>query len=54
LPHRISSESVARWNSGERFTESVLIITGAMGAGKSSVLAEASDILALRRFGKNA
>ena len=31
----------------ERFTESVLIITGSMGAGKTSVLAEASDILAL-------
>jgi len=28
--------------------ESVLIITGTMGAGKTSVLAEASDILALR------
>ena len=30
--------------------ESLLIITGSMGAGKSSVLAEASDILALRRI----
>lgn len=30
-------------------TESLLIITGSMGAGKSSVLAEASDILTLRR-----
>ena len=29
-------------------TESLLIITGSMGAGKSSVLAEASDILRLR------
>src|SRR5271154_1273168 len=28
--------------------ESVLIITGTMGAGKTSVLAEASDILALQ------
>jgi hypothetical protein len=28
--------------------ESLLIITGSMGAGKTSVLAEASDILALR------
>lgn len=32
----------------EPFTESLLIITGSMGAGKTSVLAEASDILALR------
>jgi hypothetical protein len=30
--------------------ESLLIITGSMGAGKSSVLAEASDILALRHI----
>ncbi len=29
-------------------TESLLIITGSMGAGKTSVLGEASDILALR------
>lgn len=29
-------------------TESLLIITGSMGVGKTSVLAEASDILALR------
>jgi hypothetical protein len=29
-------------------TESLLIITGSMGAGKTSVLAEASDILATR------
>ena len=29
-------------------TESLLIITGTMGAGKTSVLGEASDILALR------
>ena len=28
--------------------ESLLIITGTMGAGKTSVLGEASDILALR------
>ena len=31
-------------------TESLLIITGTMGAGKTSVLAEASDILALRHI----
>jgi hypothetical protein len=30
--------------------ESLLIITGSMGAGKTSVLGEASDILALRRI----
>ena len=30
------------------FTESLLIITGTMGAGKTTVLAEASDILSLR------
>ena len=30
--------------------ESLLIITGSMGAGKTSVLAEASDILALRHI----
>jgi hypothetical protein len=32
----------------EGLTESLLIITGAMGAGKTSVLGEASDILARR------
>jgi hypothetical protein len=31
-------------------TESLLIITGSMGAGKTSVLAEASDILALHKI----
>ena len=31
-------------------TESLLIITGTMGSGKTSVLAEASDILALRQI----
>jgi hypothetical protein len=31
-------------------TESLLIITGAMGAGKTSVLAEASDILTLHHI----
>ena len=34
------------WNGA--VTESLLIITGSMGAGKTAVLAEASDILALR------
>jgi len=32
------------------FTESLLIITGTMGAGKTTVLAEASDLLALRHI----
>lgn len=31
-------------------TRSLLVITGGMGAGKTSVLAEASDLLALRRI----
>jgi hypothetical protein len=35
-------------NSDGAVTESLLIITGAMGAGKTTVLAEASDILTLR------
>jgi hypothetical protein len=34
----------------EGLTESLLIITGTMGAGKTSVLGEASDILAVRRI----
>jgi hypothetical protein len=37
-------------NRNGAVTESLLIITGSMGAGKTSVLAEASDILALRRI----
>jgi hypothetical protein len=37
-------------NWGGAFTESLLIITGSMGAGKTSVLCEASDILALRHI----
>jgi hypothetical protein len=36
--------------SNGAITESLLIITGTMGAGKSAVLGEASDILALRRI----
>jgi hypothetical protein len=31
-------------------TESLLVITGTMGAGKTSVLAEASDILTMRHI----
>ena len=34
----------------EGLTASLLIITGTMGAGKTTVLAEASDILALRQI----
>lgn len=39
---------MAHLNSKGVVTESLLIITGTMGAGKTSVLGEASDILALR------
>jgi len=35
-------------NSNGAVTESLLVITGTMGAGKTTVLGEASDILALR------
>jgi hypothetical protein len=38
-----------RGSDGE-LTESLLIITGTMGAGKTAVLGEASDILALRQI----
>jgi hypothetical protein len=38
-----------RANTGA-VTESLLIITGTMGAGKTTVLGEASDILALRQI----
>jgi ribosomal protein L20 len=41
-------ELTARFNNTGAITDSLLVITGAMGAGKSAVLAEASDILALR------
>ena len=39
-----------RSRNGGGFTESLLIITGSMGAGKTAVLAEASDILAQRQI----
>ncbi len=39
-----------RSGSGGGLTESLLIITGTMGAGKTAVLAEASDILATRQI----
>jgi hypothetical protein len=38
---------MASWKLRESTTESLLIITGGMGAGKTSVLGEASDILSL-------
>ncbi len=50
LLHRTRSKPVARLNSNEAATESLLIITGTMGAGKTTVLGEASDILALRNI----
>jgi len=37
-------------SSGGGLTESLLIITGTMGAGKTAVLGEASDILAQRQI----
>jgi phosphosulfolactate synthase (CoM biosynthesis protein A) len=37
-------------DSNGAITESLLIITGTMGAGKSTVLAEASDVLAQRHI----
>lgn len=36
------------WRKERRRTEALLIITGSTGAGKTGVLAEASDILALQ------
>ncbi len=41
--------SLVDWGEGG-LTESLLIITGGMGAGKTAVLGEASDILAQRRI----
>jgi hypothetical protein len=41
---------MASWSRRAAITESLLIITGSMGAGKRSVLAEASDLLALRHI----
>jgi adenylylsulfate kinase-like enzyme len=39
-----------RANTAGAVTESLLIITGTMGAGKTTVLGEASDLLALRNI----
>jgi hypothetical protein len=42
-----ASERMASLNMSGSITKSLLVITGAMGAGKTSVLGEASDILTL-------
>lgn len=47
---RPDCNSMARPKSHEAPTPSLLIITGSMGAGKTSILAEASDILASRHI----
>src|SRR6202795_964580 len=41
---------MASLNRSEAITESLLIITGGMGVGKTSVLGEASDLLTLRHI----
>jgi len=46
--YQLSTHGMMEWH--EAVTESLLIITGSMGAGKTAVLAEASDILALRHM----
>ena len=43
-------EIMPSWNTQGGFTESLLIITGSMGAGKTSILSEASDILSLHQI----
>ena len=50
LPPVTDSETMNAWNGEGGATKSLLIITGTMGAGKSAVLAEASDILTKRRM----
>ena len=50
LPNRTRSEPVSRLKTKETSAESLLIITGTMGSGKTAVLAEASDLLARRRI----
>jgi len=47
---RAGRESMKRSKSAGGLTESLLIITGTMGAGKTAVLGEASDILAQRQI----
>jgi hypothetical protein len=46
----VLAESMKKSRSGGGFTESLLIITGTMGAGKTAVLGEASDILTQRQI----
>jgi len=48
--HRYSSETMTRLDKRGAHTKSLLIITGTMGAGKTTVLGEASDILAIRHI----
>jgi len=48
--HRPGRESMKRSKNDRGLTESLLIITGTMGAGKTAVLGEASDILAQRQI----
>jgi hypothetical protein len=48
--HRDFAEKHGMIKNPGGLTESLLIITGSMGAGKTSVLGEASDILALRHI----
>ena len=48
--HRAGRESMKRSKNHGGLTESLLIITGAMGAGKTAVLGEASDILGQRQI----
>src|SRR5215469_13513433 len=43
-------ETMTSSNNPAKPAESLLIITGSMGAGKTAVLAEASDILAQRQI----
>jgi hypothetical protein len=46
--YQLSAHGMMEWHGA--VTESLLIITGSMGAGKTAVLAEASDILRLRHM----
>ena len=46
--YQLSDHGMMEWHGA--VTESLLIITGSMGAGKTAVLAEASDILRLRHM----
>jgi hypothetical protein len=50
LPYRATSERMASLHMSGSVTKSLLIITGAMGAGRTSVLGEASDILTLHHI----